>query len=132
MEFVGCRGFVRKFVDVMVECFRVLDSGGNNIVLVVQFGEEVIPLHTKLPRRPSPTWIVHLGQVGLGKGRRGLVERVDVKGVAVVGWWDCCCKEEWENLVYLVEKSKMGYHGWPSRGMAVKGKSKKKNEKRLL
>jgi hypothetical protein len=63
VEFISGCGLVRDLVNIVVESLRVLDSRGNGIVLIVQLGEEVIPLQAKLPMGPAPTrvaWIVHL------------------------------------------------------------------------
>lgn len=62
--FGGARLF-GDLVDVVVEGFRVLDGGRNGVVLVVELGEEVIPLQPELPIWPSPSWIIHPPSVGL-------------------------------------------------------------------
>lgn len=67
VEIISGGGLVGNLVDIMVESLRILDSRGNGIVLIVQLGEEVIPLQAKLPVRPAPTKVVgfvHLGRLG--------------------------------------------------------------------
>jgi hypothetical protein len=59
MELICSAGLMGDLVDVMVEGLGVLDGRGKGVVLVVQLGEEVIPLQAKLPVRPSPTWLFH-------------------------------------------------------------------------
>jgi hypothetical protein len=58
MELVRCIGITGDFVDVVVEGLGVLDVEGEGVILIVEFGKEVIPLHAELPGWPRPAWIV--------------------------------------------------------------------------
>ena len=69
VEIISGGGLVGELINIMMESLRVLDGRGNGIVLIMQLGEEVVPLQPKLPVRPAPTRIVrrvvHLGQSAL-------------------------------------------------------------------
>jgi len=90
VEIISGGGLVGNLVDIMVESLRVLDSRGNGIVLIVQLGEEVVPLQAKLPMRPAPTKVVgfvHLGQLG---AREELISKRNGRKCAVVSGFRGC------------------------------------------
>lgn len=76
MELVGCGCFVGDFADIVVESLGVENGRWHRVVLIVKFGEEVIPPQPKLPMGPAPTSIIGIihslatvvGREGSGSG----------------------------------------------------------------
>jgi len=70
MELLGCTSFLRTLVYIVVESLGVLDGRRERVVLVVQFGEQVVLLQAELPERPSQVGIqVHQGRAVIGTVR---------------------------------------------------------------
>lgn len=59
MELVLGAGVAGDLENIVVEGFRVLNGRRKGVVLVMQLGEEVSPLHAKLPGGPGVAWVVH-------------------------------------------------------------------------
>jgi hypothetical protein len=65
VELIGGGRGVWDFVNVMMKSLGVLDGRRESVVFIVQIGEELVPLHAKLPSGPWPPWVVH-SIIGLG------------------------------------------------------------------
>lgn len=57
MELVQVNGRLRDLADIVMESVRVLDGQGDCVVLILEFGVEVLPLHSKFPCLPGTTVI---------------------------------------------------------------------------
>jgi hypothetical protein len=66
VELVDGIGIVGNFVNVVMKGFGVLEVEGKGVILVVEVGKKVIPLHAEFPGRPSYVWIVHV-EVTVGR-----------------------------------------------------------------
>lgn len=57
VELIQVGGRLRNLADIVMESVRVLDGQGDCVVLILEFGVEVLPLHPKFPCLPGTTAI---------------------------------------------------------------------------